>query len=321
MREDELIAKAAWFYHVAGLNQEAVAKRLGITRARVNRMLSDARETGLVSISINQANVGLLHVEEALMSRFGLDFCICTPALGVSVEQDGDLAQRIAFRAVGAAAAAHLRDVLRSSEKPVVGLGWGRTIEQMTLQLAGISTPEAKFISLMGSLTANLAYNPFEVVHALARSTGGQGFFLPVPFIADSGEDRRVLLSQRSVQRALDIARTTTVAYVSIGELTETSLLRQQEMITREELAELRELGAVGDTNGIFFNDYGQAIDNELAHRTIALPLEELENASVVALVAGLSKVRAAKAILRSGKCHGLIIDGDSALAVSESVD
>jgi DNA-binding transcriptional regulator LsrR (DeoR family) len=42
----------------------------------------------------------------------------------------------------------------------------------------------------MGSLTANSAYNPFEVVHALARATGGEGFVLPVPFIADSVEDR-----------------------------------------------------------------------------------------------------------------------------------
>lgn len=320
MGEDELIAKAAWLYHVAGLNQEATAKRLGITRARVNKMLSDARETGLVSITINQANVGLLPVEEALKARFGLDFCICTPALGMSMSEDGDLAHRIAFRAVGTAAAAHLREVLSNEPHPVIGTGWGRTIEQMTLQLAGVRAPDARFISLMGSLTANSAYNPFEVVHALARSTGGQGFFLPVPFIADSAEDRVVLLSQRSVQRALDIARTTTVAYVSIGELTETSLLRQQEMITRDELAALRSLGAVGDTNGMFFNDEGHAIDGDLAHRTIAFRLEELEKARIVALVAGLSKVRAAKAFLRSGKCHGLIIDGDTALEVVSSM-
>ncbi len=46
----------------------------------------------------------------------------------------------------------------------------------MTLQLAGVRAPQARFISVMGSLTANSAYNPFEVVHMLARRTGGQGF-------------------------------------------------------------------------------------------------------------------------------------------------
>ena len=56
----------------------------------------------------------------------------------------------------------------------IVGTGWGRTMEQMTLQLAGVSAPQARFISLMGSLTSNLAYNPFEVVHAFARTTGAE---------------------------------------------------------------------------------------------------------------------------------------------------
>ena len=42
--EDEmLMARAAWLYYVGGLNQEATAKRLGITRARVNKLLQDAR--------------------------------------------------------------------------------------------------------------------------------------------------------------------------------------------------------------------------------------------------------------------------------------
>ena len=79
-----------------------------------------------------------------------------------------------------------------------------------SLRTAGVSAPDARFISLMGSLTANSAYNPFEVVHALARKTGGQGFFLPVPFIADTREDHDVLVSQRSVQDALAIARQVT---------------------------------------------------------------------------------------------------------------
>ncbi|MDP2781882.1 sugar-binding transcriptional regulator [Devosia sp.] len=318
MSETELVAKAAWLYHVAGLNQESTAKRLGITRARVNKMLSDARESGLVSISINQADVGLLPIEEALKAEYGLDFCICTPALNLTAEEDGELSQKFAFRAVGTAAAAHLRKVLAESAHPVVGTGWGRTIEQMTLQLAGMRAPHARFISLMGSLTANSAYNPFEVVHALARNTGGQGFFLPVPFIADSADDRQVLLSQRSVQRALDIARTTTVAYVSVGELTEDSLLRQQEMITKDELTALRDLGAVGDTNGIFFDQSGIPIEHDLARRTIAMPLNDLKEASIVALVAGVAKVKAAKALLRSGLCRGLVIDGDTALKLTQ---
>lgn len=309
--EGELMARAAWLYYVGGLNQEATAQRLGTTRARVNKLLADARDSGLVSITINPVNVGMFEVEAEIARRHGLDFCICTPALGLA-EEGG--APGYALRAVGLAAAGHLRDHLAQTEAPVVGTGWGRTLDQMTRHLAGASAPRAKFISLMGSLTANASYNPFEVVHAFARITGGEGYVLPVPFIADSVEDRQVLLAQRTVQRALEIARGATVSYISIGELTETSLLRRQEMISAEELAGLREAGAVGDTNGIFFDAEGRAVAHTVGDRAIALGLEDLRRANAVALVAGPSKLAAARGFLKSGVARGLVIDGDTAL-------
>jgi DNA-binding transcriptional regulator LsrR (DeoR family) len=231
--------------------------------------------------------------------------------------ESSDILGRFAFQAVGAAAAAHLRTHLAATGRAVVGTGWGRTLQQMTLRLAGIRAPKARFISLMGSLTANSSYNPFEVVHAFARATGGEGFVLPVPFIVDSPSDRDVLLSQRTVQQALGIARATTVAYISIGELTETSLLRQQGMLSASELAALRAAGAVGDTNGIFFDDDGEAVAHPMNERTIALGFDDLRAARVVALVAGVAKARAARAFLRSGIAKGLIVDGDTALQLA----
>lgn len=322
-QEDQvLMARAAWLYYIGGLNQEATAKRLGLTRARVNKLLADARNSGLVSITINPANVGLLPVEEAIRLRHNLDFCICTPALGHDADPGAAeaLLAPFAFRAVGAAAAAHLRRHLAETPQAIVGTGWGRTMEQMTLQLAGVSAPQARFISLMGSLTSNLAYNPFEVVHAFARTTGAEGFFLPVPFIADTPEVRDILLSQQSVQQALALARATTVAYVSIGELREGSLLRSQGMISARELEELRKLGAVGDTNGFFFDADGQAVDHPLNRRTIALGFEELRKTQTVALVAGRSKLDAARGFLASGAARGLIIDGDTATELAATM-
>lgn len=309
--DDELLmSRAAWLYYVGGLNQEAAAQRLGVTRARVNKLLQDARETGLVSISINPSNLGMLDVEDELARRWGLDFCVCTPALGLEGE---GAATGFALRAVGMAAANHLRDHLSRTEAPVIGTGWGRTLDQMTRHLAGVTAPQAKFVSVMGSLTANSSYNPFEVVHALARQTGGEGYVLPVPFIADSVEDRHVLMSQKTVQKALAIAESATVTYISLGELKEEALLRRQGMLTADDVAGLREAGAVGDTNGIFFDAEGLAVAHPLNERTVALGFETLRRTNVVALVAGVQKVNAARAFLKSGVARGLVIDGDTA--------
>jgi DNA-binding transcriptional regulator LsrR (DeoR family) len=317
--DDELRVRAAWYYYVGGLNQEMTAQRLGVTRARVNKMLSEARDSGLVSISIDHQRVGALPFESALKERYGLDFCIATPAFGFddAPSADSELRKQISFRAVGVAAATHLKSLLLENAAITVGTGWGRTIEQMTLHLAGIRAPHARFISLMGSLTANNAYNPFEVVHTLARRTGAQGFFLPVPFIADSVEDRRVLLSQRSVVQAMEIAEAASVCIISAGELTEASLLRRQNMISKDELESLRAAGAVGDTNGIFFDSDGRQVDHSLNDRSIAVGFEKLKSLPVVLLIAGQEKAQAARALLRSGLVNGLIVDGDAAKAIA----
>lgn len=317
--DDDLMVKAAWFYYVGGLNQEETAGHLRLTRAKINKILAQARESGIVSISIDHQRVGLLPVENALRQRFGLEFCISTPSFGFGSAKrvDPEIRKTISFRAVGVAAANYLKKFLTEEPRGTVGTGWGRTIEQMTLQLAGVRAPGARFISIMGSLTANSSFNPFEVVHALARRTGGEGYFLPVPFIADSVKDRRVLMSQTSVVKAFEIAHSASICIISAGELTEESLLRRQGMITKAELSSLRAAGAIGDTNGIFFNNQGRPVDHELNQRTIGLSFDDLRKLQVILLIAGQEKAQAARALLNSGIVKGLIIDGDAAETLS----
>ncbi len=322
LSDRQLMTRAAWFYYVAGLNQEATSRRMGLTRARVNKLLSQARDSGLVSIIINDRDLGLLHVEEAIRKEFGLDFCITTPALGLSESEmaQSDALTSLPLKAVATAGAIFLRDHLADSPKTIVGTGWGRTLAHLSRQMSGAHSPDARFISLMGSLTANSAFNPFEVVQALAQATDGEGYFLPVPFIADSPEDRSVLLSQRAVARPLDLAKHSDVALISVGELTESSLLRQQGMISREEMNELRQAGAVGDTNGLFFGPDGRIVDHSLKDRTIGVGIEDLAKMRTVLLSGGLQKVEATRAILRGRFVRGLIIDGDSAIRLGENL-
>ena len=51
-RDEQLATRAAWLYFVAGLTQVQIAKKLGVNRIRVNRLLAQAREQGMVQIRI-----------------------------------------------------------------------------------------------------------------------------------------------------------------------------------------------------------------------------------------------------------------------------
>lgn len=319
--DDAIMVRAAWLYHVGGLTQEEVSRRLGVHRSRIVRLLAEARERGLVSVTINHDAVRDLDVEHSIARRYGLDFCLATPAMGFAEAADEPnlvaAQEMIGRRSVGVAAANFLRGKLADGRQITVGVSWGRTLEQMALHLAGVQNARARFVSLMGSLTRNSASNPFEVVQALAARTGGEGHFLPVPFIADSEADRQVLVSQRTVAQALTLARSADLYMISVGELLETALLRQAGMMSAAELASVRARGAVADALGRLFDVGGAEVDHELTRRTLAVEIEHLRGRDVVLAAGGLRKVKAIEALLLTGLVRGLVTDGDSARALA----
>ena len=319
-----IMVRAAWLYHIGGLTQEEVAQRLGVHRTRIVRLLSEARERGLVSVTINHETIRDLDLEHAIARRYGLDFCLATPSMGFDAK-DGEprlaAAQgMIARRAVGGAGANFLKGKLASGKPIIVGVSWGRTLEQMTQHLSGVQNSRACFVSLMGSLTRNSASNPFEVVQALAARTGGEGHFLPVPFIADTEADRAVLMSQRTVAEALALAASADLYLISVGELRETSFLRTQSMLSADELRGIQAQGAVADSLGRLFDRNGAVVDHELARRTLAMEFEHLRNRDVVLLAGGTHKVVSVHALLQTGFVRGLIIDGDAARLLQDQV-
>jgi DNA-binding transcriptional regulator LsrR (DeoR family) len=81
--DDALRVRAAWLYYVAGLNQEETAARLGLHRTRVVRLLAEARDRGLVSVTIQHDAARELETERAVCARYGLDFCLGTPPVGL----------------------------------------------------------------------------------------------------------------------------------------------------------------------------------------------------------------------------------------------
>ena len=316
LSDDELIGRVAWLYYVFGLNQGEVATRLGLHRSRVNRLIAEGRDRGLIRVTIDHSLVRDFEREQAIARGFKLDFCVATPQTGI-VPPDSDshyaaIYSAAARRSVGMVGASFLRGKLETGAQ-TIGVSWGRTIEQVAAHLSMARNPALKFVSLIGSLTRNAIANPFEVVQAFALHTGGEVHFLPVPFVANSVEDRDVLMSQRMVREAMELAWSADLYLISVGELAETSVLRQQQIITADEMRSLREHGAVCDTLGAFFDANGQIVGHPLGDLSLTVGAENLRGRNVVLLAAGLEKVTATAALLRSGLVRGLIIDGDTA--------
>jgi len=318
-----MIVRAAWLSFVAERTQNEIAGILGVSRVKVARLISDAKASGVVTIDIDHRLSAMCSLEESLRSRFNLRFCYVTPALAADVlpgtldpKERGSLARR----SVGVIAARTLRNMLAQNQTAVtvIGLAWGRTISAMADAFLPLNAPAALFVSLLGSLTRSASANPFDVVQKLALKTGGQAKYLPVPFIADNEQDREVFIQQRVVQDVIRTAMKARACFISVGEVDDGAFLAQHGYLSQDDMARLHELGAVGDTLGLFFDSDGRYIESPICRRTLAIDLSSLSESEIVLLSAGSSKVKATQAILKAGFISGLIIDGDSAMQLEE---
>lgn len=306
-RDSDDMIQATWLYHIGQMSQEEVSRRMGLSRFKVLRLLQDARDLGLVRISVEHATTGALALADRLTAQFALTEALVAPDTG------GDPAA--GRRAVGQLAAGWLART-GGEGRVTVGVGWGRTMAAMADALTGLRNPELCFVSLMGSMTHTSATSPFDVCVRLAALTDARAVFLPAPFLADSAEDAALIRRQRLVREALEVARAADHMMISVGECTPEALLQSSGILTVDEASGLIAAGAVADTTGKFFAADGSLAPTDLNLRAPSIDLGDLHRSDVVVLSSGAGKAAALRAVLAAGFVNRLIVDEPLARAL-----
>ena len=79
---DDPYVWASWLYYQEGMTQNDIAQTMGISRATVIAYLNEARERGIVNISIEPARLASLTLAQSLKSHFSLRDCFVVPNSG-----------------------------------------------------------------------------------------------------------------------------------------------------------------------------------------------------------------------------------------------
>lgn len=297
--ELSLATRAAWLHYTAGMTQSEVAARLGVSATKVNRLIAFATQQGAVRITVEGPIVECLELEVGLRERFALSECHVAP----------DLAEQgLPLRALGAEAARLVEREL-SVARPFIGVGHGRSLSAVVEALPQLDVKSARLVALMGALTRNMTTTPHDVVQRLAARTGAEAHVLPVPFFANSPQDRAVLQDQHAVRRVFDLGAEADLLLVGIGTTRPDAQLVAAGMVDPAEIAALRDAGAVGELLGHFFDARGAPVRTGLTDRTLGPTLDSLRNRRIVAVAGGAAKTDAIAAVLRAGLVTGLLTD------------
>ncbi len=132
-KKQELAARAAWMYYVAGLTQQEIARALGLSRQVAQRLISGAREMGMVSVKIDHPVTHCLRLAHAVQEAFGLQHCRVVPSAGLD---DHAIQQMLAVEG-----AEVMSQFINDDQPQVFGIGSGKTLRAIIDALPWWSGP------------------------------------------------------------------------------------------------------------------------------------------------------------------------------------
>jgi len=306
--EQRFLAQVAWAYYVEGLTQEKVAEKLGATRLRVNKALSEAHRVGLVRITFNTAYAACFDLESALCEKFGLQQAYVAP----SPMQESDV-QTI----TGAALGNLLSEILADPAVKRFGMSWGGTLNIATRFIAALERPDLEIISVMGGLTRGSDLNSFEITTRLADLLGAHHSYFTAPLYAGSAESRDTIMQLDVFRDVLEKIRAVDAMAMAAGDLSKRSLLMRDALPNGTTIDELREAGGVGDILGTVIDAAGNPIDHPINEKVIGIGIPDLKAIPNVILAAGgAHKVTVCRAILGLGLINTFVTDEATARAL-----
>lgn len=305
--DEQLRVRVAWLYFMEGLTQADIATKLGITRLRANRLLGEARQSGLVNIQVNARLAECVALERELVAAAGLKDAVVVPT-------PAD-AEQVAVM-LGRATADYLARHLGETRVRGLGIGWGGTLRETVRHLHAASYPDLSVNSMMGGLTHGLELNTFEIASEFARRVNAQCNYLAAPIYAGSPKSRDTILAQDVFRETFQRLATNDVALMSVGDLSRRSLLIRYGLPRDVTVDSLRAAGAVGDIMGTFLDSRGEPVRHSVNKRVIAMPIDMLRKvATVIVASGGLNKTAILAGVLRARLCNVLVVDEAAARA------
>ena len=291
-----LATKAAWYYYMEDNTQAQIAEVMGICRAKVIRLLEEARAQGIVQFSFRKNDSQRVSAEQLLIDRFGLKdaFVVPTPLDSSAINQS-----------IAQSAAHYVSDHLR--EDGYLNIGYGDTVSRMLGFLAKNREESLNVVSLTGGVSYYLP-----TVGTTAYSM--RLFLTPSPLVVSSRQVRDALLDEKSLQDVSTMTEYADMSVVGIGAAVEGATVLRNGILNEGELTVLKMQGAVGDILNHFVDKDGNLIQTEIEDRVISTDLDKLRQLkNVVGVAGGKDKVTAIKAVLNGGYLNVLITDSDTA--------
>jgi len=302
--EHKLLSKIARLYYIDDLNQQKIAEKLNISRTKVSRSISKAKQLNIVSININSPAEDFTELESTLEKAFDLKECLIVS----SGENDGQLYRNMAVAVAG------LFDRLLA-DGDILGVGWGATLKNISAFIEPLRKINIQTVPLLGGLgKSGIEVHTNAVASIIAEKYGGISFAMHSPAVLDSSQARKIMEKDSSVAEVFKMAAKINTALIGLSDIGQQSTMIKTGNFSIDDFKYLEGLGIAGDVNLIFINERGQTVANDLDERLLRLPAEKLKDIkNIIGAAFGENKIRVMLGALRGNLINILITDEKTA--------
>lgn len=295
-------------HFIEGRKQAEIAREMNLSTSKVNRLIAQARKSGMVKISIETPFQRLLDLERRLAATGLVQGAIVSPTVS------GDDAVRLGQ--VGQAAAAHLAETLRDGD--ILGISGGKAVAAVADALRVDRPIDVLVVPLTGGVQGKYHTDVNHLASLLAERLGGRSLRLHAPLFAERPDQRDMLMSLGAVEEVFGQARRATACLVGIGSISNPrSSYFDLHPLPEADRAMLPGLGVMAEFLGHLVHDRGQVANFALNQRLVALRPDEIRRSGrVIAVAAGDDKVAPVRAVLRGGYVSLLVTDERTASAI-----
>jgi deoxyribonucleoside regulator len=271
------VIEAAKLYYLLDYNQNEIAKVLGVSRPTVSRLLQQAKNDGIVQITIMDPTEDVANLSVRLENKFNLKKAIVT-----SVPQ---FENHIIKNYLGEKAAVYLHEIVEDGD--IIGVTWGTTLYHIAIELKQKFVKDVKVVQLKGGVSHSET-NTYasEILYLFGKAFNTTPHNLPLPAIVDHLVVKQAMEADRHIRKILELGKQANIALFTIGSIKTDSILFQMGYFTESDLESL-DGKAVGDICSRFFDKEGQICNDSLNERTLGVNLDELRNKEHSILVAG----------------------------------
>jgi DNA-binding transcriptional regulator LsrR (DeoR family) len=304
-----LMARVLTLYYEDGLNQSQVAAELGLSSAKVNRLIKQAKDQGLVEIRIHAPLQHLVELEDRLTTTFGIKDALIVPKM--SDDPDSELAT------IGRAGSTRLLRSLRDGD--VVCISGGKAVYEVVEATKPKTRYDVVVVPATGGVQGRYHTDVNVLASELAARLGGRAYQLHAPIFVDTPEEKQALLNVRQIREVIDRARNADIALVGVGGVIPGTssffdLLSASDPV-RDRGIESGQ--ACGELFGHVFAEDGRPCEPELSSRLIGVDIDDVRRVPIsIGVAAGAQKVAPIRGALRGGYLKTLVTDEPTAASL-----